>query len=72
MQKLSRSNLKFIRLIRHLRDHAGLDIAKQVRFVVLGSCDCYCRIEMGPKMMPIIKDLQNVHQLALVMEKLGV
>ena len=71
MQKLSRSNLKFIRLIRHLRDQAGLDIGSQVSFAVLGSCDCYCRIEMCPKMMPIIKDLQNVHQLALVTEKLG-
>jgi hypothetical protein len=72
MQKLSRSNLKFVRLVRHLRDHAGLDIAKQVRFVVLGSCDCYVYVEMGPSFMPLGKDVNNVHQLALVMEKLGV
>jgi hypothetical protein len=70
MQKLSRSNLKFIRLIRHLRDHAGLDVHQAVKVSVKGSCDVYVRVDMGT-MMPLVKDVNNVYQLSLVLEKLG-
>jgi hypothetical protein len=71
MQKISRSNLKFIRLVRHLRDHAGLDVRQAVRFVVLSSTDCYVYVELGPSYMPLGKDVHNINQLSLVMEKLG-
>jgi hypothetical protein len=71
MQKISRSNLKFVRLIRHLRDHAGLDVHQAVKVSVEGSCDVYVRVDMGTNMMPLTKDVNDIYQLSLVLEKLG-
>jgi hypothetical protein len=71
MQKLSRSNLKFIRTLRHLRDHAGLNLQQAVKVSVMGSCQVYLHVDLGPQYLRLTKDLGNVDQLSLVMEKLG-
>ena len=69
--KISRSNLKFVRTLRHLQTECGLDLDVAVKVAVINSWSVYMHVDLGPQYLSLTKSLGNIDQLSLVMEKLG-